>query len=124
MPAKRVLSIGQCAADHMAITWTLRGSFDAEVVGADDLEEARSQLQDGPFDLVLVNRVLDADGGSGLEVIRQLKAGEETRALPVMLVSNYEDAQQQAVTAGAVPGFGKAALRQPQVIGRLRAYLG
>src|SRR5690242_15063485 len=108
MAKKRILSIGQCAADHMSITWTLRSNFDAEVVSADDLEEARRQFQDGDFQLVLVNRVLDASGASGLDVIKQLKAGDgSAREVPVMLVSNYEDAQQQAVQAGAVPGFGK-----------------
>jgi len=125
MPNKRVLSIGQCAADHMSITWTLRGNFDAQVISADNLEEARRQLQDGEFQLVLVNRVLDANGASGLEVIKQLKAEEgAARDVPVMLVSNYDDAQQQAVRAGAIPGFGKAALRNPAVVALLKQYLG
>ncbi len=41
-----------------------------------------------------------------------------------MLVSNYEDAQQDAVARGALPGFGKAALRQPETRNRLAAILG
>ena len=40
-----------------------------------------------------------------------------------MLVSNLEDAQAQAVAAGAQPGFGKAALQKPRTIELLREYL-
>jgi hypothetical protein len=43
--------------------------------------------------------------------------------VPAMLVSNYEDAQQEAVAAGAVPGFGKSALYGPLVAERVRSYL-
>jgi hypothetical protein len=40
-----------------------------------------------------------------------------------MLVSNYEDAQAQAVQAGATTGFGKAALGQPHMLARVERYL-
>ena len=42
----------------------------------------------------------------------------------MMLVSNYEDAQNEAVAAGALPGFGKASLGQPHMLARLRPLLG
>jgi hypothetical protein len=41
----------------------------------------------------------------------------------VMLVSNHEDAQRAAVEAGAVPGFGKAALGHPAMLARMGNYL-
>jgi two-component system chemotaxis response regulator CheY len=102
---------------------TLRRSFDAEVVTADTTAEALGQLGQGGFALVLVNRVLDADGSSGLDLIRQVKADEALRQVPVMLVSNYEDAQQEAVRAGAEPGFGKSALGRPEMLARVGAFL-
>jgi hypothetical protein len=40
-----------------------------------------------------------------------------------MLISNYEDAQKEAQAAGAVAGFGKAALGQPAMLDRVRPYL-
>jgi CheY-like chemotaxis protein len=123
MPAKRILSIGQCMADHTAIDWTVRQHFDVEVVPADTVAEAFDRLQHESFDLVLVNRILDRDGSSGLEVIRQLKA-EAPRQVTVMLVSNYPEPQQHAVELGAVPGFGKGALGEPPTIARLTAFLG
>jgi len=121
--AKRVLSVGQCFADHSGIMRVLRGSFGADVVGADSAGEALEQLRQEPFALVLVNRVFDADGSSGLDLIRAIKADEQLHAVPVMLVSNYEEAQAQAVQAGAAPGFGKAALGQPPMLARVEAYL-
>lgn len=122
MKAKRILSVGQCAADHAALTRAISQSFGAEVVPADSGAEALERLQAEPFILVLVNRVLDADGSSGLEVIRQLRA--EVGHVPAMLVSNYEDSQRQAVQLGALPGFGKAALGQPRMLACLRDVLG
>jgi PleD family two-component response regulator len=120
---KRVLSLGQCFADHSGLSRVLRGSFGAEVVGADTPRQALELLRERSFDLVLVNRVFDADGSAGVDLVRALKADEELNSVPVMLVSNYEDAQAEAVRAGAVPGFGKAALGQPHMLARLEKYL-
>jgi CheY-like chemotaxis protein len=121
--AKRVLSLGQCLADHGAIGHVLRNHFGAEFVGVDTATEALTRLQQEAFDLILVNRILDADGSLGVEVIRRLKDNMRLAEIPVMLVSNYADAQEEAEQAGAVRGFGKAALGQPPMMERLRLIL-
>src|SRR5262249_19532861 len=113
MTVPRVLSVGQCMADHGSISHLL-GDLGAEAVAAHSAAEAVERLRQGPFALVLVNRVFDADGGSGLDLIRALKADEQLRAVPVMLVSNYPDAQAEAEAAGAATGFGKAGLHSAQ----------
>ncbi|HEV3083898.1 MAG TPA: response regulator [Gemmataceae bacterium] len=123
MAAKRVLSVGQCFADHSAISRTLEKAFAAEVVAAEDAGEALARLSQETFDLVLVNRILDRDGSQGLELIKQITTDGNLNRVPVMLVSNYEDSQQQAVACGAVAGFGKAALGQPHMLGRVRQIL-
>jgi two-component system chemotaxis response regulator CheY len=123
MTTKRVLSAGQCPVDHGSISRTFRKAFGAEVVSADTQKEAMEKLRQEAFTLVLVNRVFDADGSSGLDLIRRIKADEQLQAVPVMLVSNYEDAQAEAAEAGAVPGFGKSALGQPRMLDRVRAFL-
>jgi CheY-like chemotaxis protein len=120
---KKVLSIGQCFADHTAIARTLDFHFGAEVIAASNWAEALPLLRSEPFALVLVNRVLDADGSSGLDVIRELKSDDSLRALPVLLVSNHDQAQRDAVQAGAEMGFGKAALGQPAMLGPVRPFL-
>jgi two-component system chemotaxis response regulator CheY len=123
MTNKRVLSVGQCGADHWALTRALEPTFQAEVVPAATAGEALEQLRLGGFALVLVNRVFDLDGASGVEFIRQLQSAGDVPRVPIMLVSNYEEAQQEALAAGAVPGFGKAALAHPQTTALLRKIL-
>jgi DNA-binding NarL/FixJ family response regulator len=123
MIAKRVLSVGQCFADHSNLSATLQRAFDAEVVGAASASEALAKLRSEPFALVLVNRIFDADGASGIELIRALKGDTALSPMPVMLVSNYDDAQEEATTAGAMPGFGKATLGQAAMLARLAPYL-
>ncbi|MBA3313664.1 MAG: response regulator [Planctomycetota bacterium] len=121
--AKRVLSVGQCVPDQMTITTFLKRQFAAEVQTAETADETMSMLHNGPFDLVLVNRVFDADGGSGLDLIKAIKADPATGKLPVMLISNHADAQQKAIVAGAEPGFGKAQLGGQAVAEALGAFL-
>jgi CheY-like chemotaxis protein len=123
MPGKRVLSVGQCMADNGSLTRLLRGTFAADVVPLDTSREALERLKGGRFDLVLVNRVFDANGEAGLDLIRAVKADEALRDVPVMLVSNYPEAQAEAVAAGALPGFGKAALHRPDTADLLRPFL-
>ena len=120
---KRVLNVGQCVPDHAAIRSLVERRFGAQVVGADNLKEALAALGQGAFDLVLVNRKLDVDYSDGMEIIRHLKADEQYTAVPVMLVTNYPEHQQQAVAAGAEPGFGKAELGTPATLEKLAKFL-
>ncbi len=124
MTAKRILSVGQCGADHGSISRVFQRAFAAEVVGIDTTVEALEKLRREAFALVLVNRVFDADGSSGLDLIKQIKSDEALAPTPVMLVSNYADAQKQAAEAGAVPCFGKAELGAVQMVERVRRVLG
>jgi CheY-like chemotaxis protein len=110
-------------ADYGRIAHSLRSTFGAEVVSADTARESLELLRQETFDLVLVNRVFDLDGDSGIDFIRQINADEQLRKTPVMLVSNYEDAQARAIAAGAQPGFGKASLREPETMELLHKYL-
>lgn len=110
----RVLNVGQCGFDHGNISRMLAEHFGAEVQAVATSDQAVGAVREGRFDLVLVNRVFDANGDSGLGLIKKLQSDEETRATPVMLVSNLLDAQDSAVALGARPGFGKNALTQPE----------
>jgi two-component system chemotaxis response regulator CheY len=123
MVTKKVLSLGQCGADHASIRGLLHERFGADVIAARTYEDALAKLRQGGFALVLVNRVLDYDGRPGLDFIDMLRADPQVGDVPVMLVSNYADAQQDAVGRGARPGFGKSALRQPETLGRLQEVL-
>jgi two-component system, chemotaxis family, chemotaxis protein CheY len=122
--AKRVLSLGQCGADHAAISGLLRRQFGAAVDEVDTFEDAESRLRDGVYALVLVNRVLDCNGASGLDFIARIQSQPELCRQPVMLVSNYPDVQEQAVARGALPGFGKSSLGATATLARLNTVLG
>jgi two-component system chemotaxis response regulator CheY len=122
MSAKRVLSIGQCGADHYGISQAIRAHFDAEIIPAATAEQALALLREASFDLVLVNRILDANGAPGLKIIAQLK-NALPESPPIMLVSNYPEYQQQAEELGAVPGFGKGNMDETESVERLRNYL-
>ena len=119
----RVLSVGQCGFDHGSISRRLREEFGAEVVGADSFADALARLAEKPFDLVLVNRVSDVDGTSGLDLIQKIKGDQKLASLPVMLVSNFSEAQEKAQALGALPGFGKAELHREDTLHRIRAAL-
>jgi two-component system chemotaxis response regulator CheY len=120
-PSPRILSIGQCGVDHAAISRLFRTEFSVTVDSADSLPEADELLGDNTYALVLVNRVLDADGSSGVSVLQNLIARHPS--VPMMLISNYPDAQQEAMRLGAVEGFGKSSLHHDRTRTLLRNVL-
>ncbi len=119
---KSVLDVGNCAADHGAIQRLIESQFDATVNAAQDQESALSNLRGQHYDLVLINRIMDWDGSSGLELIEAIQSDDQLD-VPVMLISNYQQHQQRAIELGASPGFGKAELSSPQTIERLGQWL-
>ena len=120
---KAVLDVGQCVPDHAAIRRLLETNFDVNVVQAHESADALGQLRRGKFDLVLINRKLDADYTDGIEILKQIKSDPELAPVPVMLVTNYPEHQELAVAAGAILGFGKKELRDGATLEKLRAVL-
>lgn len=122
MPRLRVLSVGQCGYDHGQISHYFDRTFGADVLPSDTQNAAIAALRDqGPFDLVLVNRIGDRDGAPGVALIQTLKTDPDLARVPVILVSNYESAQAEAQALGALPGFGKAELGSREAEQRIRA---
>ncbi len=122
--SQRVLSIGQCMADHSYLSYTVKRYFPVEVLPCPCAEQALKRLQEESFVLVLVNRVFDGDGDSGVDFIRRIKSDPALATVPIMLVSNYADAQEEAVRHGALPGFGKEGLGKPSMVATLAKVLG
>jgi two-component system, chemotaxis family, chemotaxis protein CheY len=117
MPIK-ILDVGQCGFDGPRMSRLLREKLDATVDSAATEEDATRSLGAGKYNLVLVNRVLAADGASGVKLIHTLI--ESGCTAPLMLVSDRADAQDIAVAHGAVRGFGKAVLEQPETFELIR----
>ncbi len=120
---KRVLSVGQCGPDHQAIRSLIESTFSADVEAVEDIATALERLGQERIDLVLVNRVLDANADDGIALVHQMQGSDSLRAIPVMLVSNFETAQTEATAAGAAPGFGKVDLHEPATRELLAKYL-
>ena len=71
--------------------------------------------------VLLVNRELDGafrTGRGGIDLIRHL--GESGATAPMLLVSNFPEAQVEAEAAGAMPGFGKSNLYDDDTTQRLK----
>lgn len=120
---KKVLSVGQCGPDHAILSQFLRSHFAAQVEPACRLDDALEKLRTDSYDLVLVNRKLDADYSDGMKVLESIKSDPSLRDVPVMLITNYPEYQQRAVAAGAALGFGKLELKNPETIDKLRPFL-
>ncbi len=124
MARKKILLVGHCGVDSPRLEQMLKSHFDVEVDRVNYMDDVVTRLQETQYDLVLINRVGYFDGKSGIELIKQLyqdeKVPPKTR---LMLITNYEDAMQQAIKYGAVRGFGKSKLDHPETIELLRQYL-
>jgi len=96
-----------------------RAGRDVKVLAADDAAQLDVILNEGA-DLLLFNRVLDYgfDETSGAALIGKVRAKYPNTQC--MLVSNYPEAQAEAVAAGALPGFGKRDLGSPRVAEMIR----
>ena len=119
-PIGKVVLVGHCGFDQgsigRAVVKALPGVAVESVYDTADLDRHA-----GPEALLLVNRVLDGrfGTGSGVDLIAELSRRDNPPKM--MLISNYPDAQAKAVEAGALPGFGKNALRDPQTAQKLQA---
>ena len=120
----RVLNVGQCDYDHGSISRYLQSKYAAEVMAADSEGQALVSLRTGAFDLVLVNRLFDGDGTPGLALIRSIKGDPDLAQIPVMLVSNYAEAQAEAKELGALPGFGKGDIGSGRSVAALEEVFG
>ena len=111
---RKCLLVGHCTADAFSIEALVeRACEQLPVLHVADQAELDQEAT--PESLLLVNRVLDGDFDcdEGVELIRRVarRAAEGAGDGPVMmLISNIDVAQREAIEAGAVTGFGKNAL--------------
>ena len=110
MPDSRsFILVGHCRPDvFMLKTVVSRAVPDARIEAVNDEAALNTHLR--ADSVLLVNRVLDGgfDLDNGIELIKQVSAGENG---PVsILVSNFDEAQAEAIAAGARRGFGKGDL--------------
>lgn len=111
--SKRILLVGHCGVDGPRMQSEISDFLedaDVERINSDrDLERAVDQ----GADLLLINREpLGFEPKVGQDLIRELH--EKYPDQKLVLVSDYEDAQEEATEAGALPGFGKSDIGSPR----------
>lgn len=119
---KQVLGVGHCGYDNSRLQSVLKklgGSYE----NIDSPAAALEKVKQGDYALVLPNRVIGGDQTGGLGVIKAMQKDETLRATPVLLISAMRDKQEEAVAAGARPGFGKDLLESAEVAELLSSYL-
>ncbi|MFN7626532.1 MAG: response regulator [Pirellula sp.] len=121
---KTVLDVGNCNPDHAAISAMLKRQFQVEILRADQQSDMLKCLENQTVDLILINRKLDIDYSDGIEILRYLKSNSNYASIPVMLITNYPEHQQQAMELGAELGFGKLELNKPETHQKLAKFLG
>jgi hypothetical protein len=101
----------------------IASQFDSvEAPRINSMKDLEAAVAEGA-DLLLVNREpLGFSPLMGVDVIRQLR--EEYPDQKAILVSDHEDAQEEATQVGALPGFGKADIGSPKFTETVRSALG
>jgi DNA-binding NarL/FixJ family response regulator len=119
--SKRILLVGHCGVDGPRLKDELSSGLSSVVVDRINSDADLRQACEEGAELLLVNREPVGFDEEGLALIKQVKT--DYPDCKVMLVSDYEDAQQQAVKAGAVKGFGKSEMGSPQLIQHVKQAL-
>ncbi|WP_428388567.1 hypothetical protein [Mucisphaera sp.] len=119
-PTPTVLLVGHCGFDSGSLQRQAQAALpDATITTVNTDDELTPRLS--PQTILLVNRVLDGHfaAGSGIDLIAAIAKRPE--AGPCLLISNFEDAQEEAIKQGAAPGFGKNDIGTPLAAERLQA---
>lgn len=117
-PVTHVVLVGHCGLDSPVL-----GSWAKQLLPDTEIARVNRQAELGDYlngrSLLLINRVLDGrfDHPTSLKMIETFAAQDDPPRM--MLVSNYPDAQAEAVAAGAQPGVGKSELNTAEAGQRL-----
>ena len=111
--SKRILLVGHCGVDGPRMQSEISDFLaDADVVRINCDQDLACAVDQGA-DLLLINREpLGFEPKLGQDLIRELH--EKYPDQKLVLVSDYDDAQEEATEAGALPGFGKSDIGSPK----------
>ncbi len=112
---KKVALVGHCGPDSSYLRMSVRrADAEIDVLMVDDESDLKRAISEG-VELLLLNRELSYgfQDSFGVDLIKRLRPLHPD--VKMMLVSNYPDAQSDAVRAGALPGFGKRELGSARV---------
>lgn len=114
-----VVLVGHCGPDAYLLRSAVQRALPHSSIAMVNDESTVRRDHWRPDRVLLVNRVLDGDFSvEGLGLIG--RAAADAAGPIVLLVSNYDEAQQAATASGALPGFGKQELYAPETAAKLR----
>lgn len=115
MAPKRILVVDDAMVDRMKLVLALK-SLGYEVQDCSSGEDALRAASDGGFSLIMLDLLMP--GMDGYQVLEALKADNALHAIPVVIVSSTEDADDLArVTAlGATDHLRKPFT--PEILGK------
>ncbi len=91
----------------------------AALTGADGIQQARDRMPD----LIILDIMLPS-GMNGFDVLRELKADEKLKSIPVLVLTNLDSEQKAAKDMGAVDYIVKANASMEEVASRVKSFLG
>jgi hypothetical protein len=110
--SKRILLVGHCGVDGPRMQREICDFLDEADVLRINSDEDLARAVEGA-DLLLINREpIGFEPKMGRDLVRELRGRYPGTKL--MLVSDHDDAQEEAEEAGAMPGFGKSIVGTPE----------
>jgi hypothetical protein len=119
-PPLQIVLVGHCGPDVYRLKAAIgRALPEAEIITVDD-EQRLDEYRTADC-LWLVNRILDGrfTTDSGIDLIREVCSAPATAPIAI-LISDLPGAQEEAIAAGAQPGFGKSEIFEERTVEILR----
>lgn len=122
MTKKRILVVEDEVTLNQALVEFLSAE-EFEVSSAHDGEEGAKMAKSKKPDLILLDIILPKK--DGYEVLEELKNNEETKNIPVILLTNLESAQdvQKAFEKGATTYLVKSSYKMQDIAAKIRETL-
>lgn len=94
-----------------------------EVMLAKDGDEALSVVEDNAFDVIILDLLIP--GKSGFEVLEEFKKNEQTKSVPVVVLSNLSSDEdiQKTKQLGAHDHFVKATIDPRKVVSYIQTLI-
>ena len=113
--------------DEPVLQSTLKETFEKaeyEVIQAFDGDEAVQKVHDVVPDIVLLDLILPKK--HGFEILKEIKADEKTKDVPVLVLTNLEESEEvmQALELGARGYLVKANYGLKEVLDKVKEVIG
>lgn len=123
MSKKKILIVEDDTFLLDAYQLKMKGQTDWKVSIAEDGKEALKQAKDGKPDIIILDVLLPSM--SGIDVLKQLKADDSTKDIPVVMASNVDQKKvvDEAMENGAVDYFVKSDITIADLIKKCQEHL-